>query len=177
MIKKSTTFGIEPENLRSLFNIGKDASKEDVKKGDNQKKNEILHSLLRQTLPLEKNQMDMLPAALGKLCHTIGLLAGETIFDLLQNPSTDISIIDRIKKYSKELSANTESKINHDAATAIYYAAIAHALVFHDQKITKFSYKKLETSFSRLVKEKWITRDLSVLFKIACKYSKEKSTS
>lgn len=176
MKKKSTTFGIEPKNLQSLFNIGRDTGKDNVKKGDNQNKNEMLHHLLRQALPLEKCQIDMLPAALGQLCHTIGLLAGETIFDLLQNPSTDISVIERIKKYGKGLSANAESKAEHDAATAIYYAAIAHALAFHDQRITKFSYKKLETSFSRLAKEKWITRDLSVLFKIAGKYSKEKST-
>ena len=177
MKKESTTFGVKPEQLQRLFNIGRDTKKPDSRMSGNRKKAELLSRRLSQTLPLDKSQIDMLPATLGHLCHTIGLLAGETIFDLLQSPSTDISLIRKIKRYGKEMSARAESKAEHEVAAAIYYAAIAHALAFHDLRISRFSYKKLETSFSRLVKEKWISKDLSVLFKIAGKCCREKAKS
>jgi hypothetical protein len=177
MKKESTSFGLEPEQVQRLLNIGQDTKKPDKEMSGNQKKAEMLRRWLSQTLPLDKSQTDMLPAVLGQLCHTMGLLAGETIVSLLRSSSTDVSLIERIKRYGKELSSRAESKAEHEAATALYYAAIAHALVFHDERITQFSYKKLEASFSRLVKEKWISKELSVLFKIAGKYCKEKVKS
>jgi hypothetical protein len=177
MKKESTAIGVNPEQLQRLFNIGRDTKTPDKKMGGKQKKAEMLRRWLSQTLPLDKSQTNMLPAVLGQLCHTMGVLAGETIVSLLHSPSTDISLIERIKQYGKELSSRAESKAEHEAATALYYAAIAHALVFHGERITRFSYKKLENSFSRLVKEKWISKELSVLFKIAGKYCKEKVKS
>jgi hypothetical protein len=177
MKKESTSFGLEPEQVQRLFNIGRDTKKSDKKMSVNQRKTDMLCRWLSQNLPLDKSQIDMLPAVLGHLCHTIGLLSGETILSLLQSPSTDISLIERIKRYGKDLSSRAETKAEQEVATAIYYAAIAHALAFHDLRISRFSYKKLETSFSRLVKEKWIPKELSVLFKIAGKYCREKVKS
>lgn len=177
MEKGTTTFGLDPGRVQSLFDIGRDVQKPDGKPGPKQRKAEMLRSRLSEPLPLDESQLGMLPAVLGQLCHTIGLLAGETILALLQAPSTDISLIERIKRYGKELSARAESKAEHEVATTIYYAAIAGALAYHDLRITKFSYKKLETFFSRLTKEKWISKDLSALFKVAHKCCKDKATS
>ena len=177
MKKESTAIGVKPEQLQRLFHIGRDTKKPEKKMSDKQKKAEMLRRWLSHTLPLDKSQADMLPDLLGQLCHTMGVLAGETIFSLLRSPSTDVVLIERIKQYGKELSSRAESKAEHEAATALYYAAIAHAMVFHDERITRFSYKKLQNSFSRLAKEKWISKELSVLFKIAGKYCKEKVKS
>ena len=177
MKEESAAHDINPEQLKRLFGIGRDTKNSDGRKGLSQQKADMLCRSLSQPLPLDKSQIDILPSALGQLCHSIGLLAGETINELLSNPSTDISAIERIKRYGKELSARAESKAEHDVATAFYYAAIAHALVHYDKRITRFSYGKLKTSFTRLVKEKWILKDLSVLFKAARKYSKEREKS
>jgi len=177
MKRESTTHGVKPEQLRRLFNIGWDTKKADRKENGSQHKAEMLCSSLSRTLPLDKSQIDMLSSKLGQLCHSIGLLAGETITDLLGNPSTDMSSVERIKRYSKELSAQAESKAQHEVATTIYYAAIAHALAFHGERITRFSYEQLEASFARLVKEKWIPKSLSSLFRTARKCCKEKAKS
>ena len=177
MTEESTVHGMNPEQLRRLFNIGRDVKKSVRKKDRSPQKADLLSRSLSQPLPLDKSQMDMLPSALGQLCHSIGLLAGETISDLLNNPSTDIAAIKRIKRYSKELSAQAKSTVENDVAIAIYYASIAHALVFHDRRITRFSYKRLESSFSCLVKEEWISKDLSILLKAAGKYCKKKAGS
>lgn len=177
MKEESTAHGVKPEQLRRLFNIGRDTKEPDEGMEGNQQKAEILCRSLSQTLPLDKFQMDMLPSTLSQLCHSMGMLAGETISELLSNPSTNIAAIKRIKRYSKELSAQAQSAAENDVAIAIYYASIAHALVFHNRRITRFSYEKLETSFAHLIKEKWIPKDLSNLFKAAGKCCKEKAKS
>jgi hypothetical protein len=177
MKEESTADGINPDQLRRLFNIGRDTKKSDKIKGGRHQKAEILARSLSQPLPLDKSQIDMLPSTLSQLCHSIGLLAGETISELLSNPSTDIAAIKRIKRYSKELSAQAESAAENDVAIVIYHASIAHALVFHGRRISRFSYERLESSFSCLLREDWISRDLFVLLKAAVKCCREKGRS
>lgn len=176
MKKKSTTFGLEPEQLASLLGIGSETRRLYRKSNPDQKKAEMLRRRLRGTLPLDKSQVEMLPAVLSHLCHTIGLLAGETNMDLLLNPDTDIYLIKRVKDYYKKLSRHAESEVEYETAKAVYFAAIASALVFHKLRITKFSYKNLKSLFASLLKKKWIPRDLAVLFNDARKYCKKKST-
>ena len=177
MTRESTSFGLEPEQVQRLLKIGEDTKGSDRSMNRNESKREILRRRLAVPLPLEKSQIDMLPAALSQLCHTLGLLAGESINSLVQDPATDISLILRIKQYSREFSATSESEDDREVATAIYYAAIANALAFHDSKISKFSYEKLEKAFRRLAKEKWISSELRVLFSDAHKLCKERTES
>lgn len=177
MTEPSTSFGLEPEQVERLFRIGEDTKGFQRSMSRNENKGETLRRRLAEPLPLDKSQIDMLPAVLGQLCHTIGLLAGETVLSLVLNPSTDISLIERIKQYGKGLSARAQSEDEHEIATAIYYAAIASALAFHDVRISQFSHRKLATAFSRLSREKWICGELRVLFKTARKYCQEKATS
>lgn len=49
----------------------------------------------------------------------------------------------------------------------IYYAAIVSALVFHEQKITRHSYEKLQEALTDLDEKQWIPSDLKDLFKKA----------
>ena len=175
MKKESTVHPINPEQLQRLFDIGRDVEKSDRMRDSSQQRADLLCHSLSQPLALEKSQIDMLPAALGQLCHSLGLLAGDTISQMLSNPSTDIAAIKRIKRWSKDLSTQAKSAVENDVAIAIYYASIAHALVFHKQRITRFSYEKLEGSFSCLAKEEWISKDLSVLLKTAGNYCNEKA--
>lgn len=175
MKEDTTTFGLSPAKLRSLFNIGKETKKPHRNAGTNRDKADVLRSWLAQPLPLDKSQIEMLPAVLGRLCHTIGLLADETIATLLRDPSTDIALIERVKQYGKRSSTRAKSETEYEVATAIYYAAIAHALAFHGSRITSFSYKRLQTAFCRLTRESWISDELSILFKVAAKYCRDKA--
>lgn len=175
MKEESSAPNIAPEQLKRLFSIGRDTKDSNKQKGLSYTKAEILSRLLSQPLPFDKSQIDILPSALKQLCHSIDILAGETISELLNNSSTDLSAIKKIKHYSKQLSAQAKSAAGNDVAIVIYYAAIAHALVFYERRISRFSYETLENSFSCLAEEKWISRDLSVLLRTAGKYCKEKA--
>ena len=168
---------MEPGQVQRLLKIGEDTKGSGRRMNRDEKKREMLRRQLAGALPLAKSQIDMLPAALGQLCRTLGLLAGESIVSLVQDPATDISLIERIKQYGRDLSVASDSEDEREVATTIYYAAIANAMTFHDSKISQFSYGKLEKAFSRLIKEKWISSELRVLFTKAHKVCKEKARS
>ena len=58
--------------------------------------------------------------------------------------------------------------------TTIYYAAIAAALVHHDERITKYSWETLAERFSLLAQRMWIDQDIRDLFARAAGLCREK---
>jgi hypothetical protein len=92
------------------------------------------------------------------------LLAGEPIRGLLNNPQTPITLIQKLKDYSKSLSETAKTESETDAALVLYYASIAHGILYHDAKITRFSYPNLIQSFISLTEKKWIDADCQSLF-------------
>ncbi len=97
-------------------------------------------------------------------------LVGKAIGKTLQDPEGDVTILRKVKDHGKKLSDNAEAKAEYHVANTIYYAAIASALVFHNKRITKFSYKDLRKYFRHLDKEKWIPEALRALFSRAAEY-------
>jgi hypothetical protein len=174
MDKESTTFGLNPEKLARLLKIGSDISQTDEKIDPEHKKAELLHDWLAATLPLDAALAEQLPIVIRRLCKELQPLSGEPFGKLLEDSKTNVEVLNKIKGYSKKLVTAAKSEAENDAATVVYYAAIASALFFHDQKITRFSYKDLEQSFSCLVKNSWIPMDLINLFEKASLLCKKK---
>lgn len=137
-------------------------------------KDELLHDVLTAPLPLDKEQISFLPDIISQACHNLGLLTGQTIQTFLLDKDTDIDILRRIKNYGKELICSTKSENQREVGGFLYYAAIAQALVGHDCKITSLSFRKLEYTYSRLLKENWVSHDFHPMFKIALQYCQEK---
>ena len=144
-----------------LFDLGfapeeKDASGED-------KANELLE-LLATPLPLDPATTLHMPELIQRLCQELRSVAGEPLGQLLRDPNTKISALQKVKDYAKELGSNAGSEIEHDTTLAIYYAAIASALIYHQLKITDYSYSELEKSFSLLRTHSWIPSELDTLY-------------
>lgn len=137
-----------------------------------QQKTDLLSDRLGDTLPLYYSTEQRPASKLRRLGQTIAALAGEPIGKLLQDPKTDVATIRMTKDYGRKLSANAKTEAEHHTANTIYYAAIAHALVRHDLKITKLSYEDLIESFCQLSKEDWIPKSLRDLFVEALEYCK-----
>lgn len=174
MDKEPTAFSLNPEQMAHLLSVGSDTDEVTGGTALEEKKSELLHDLLEQSLPLDSSAAKMLPDALGELRNTIGALTGEPIGRLLQNPRTDVSVIRKIKDYGKKLSMSADSEIDLETANTIYYAAIGICQVNHDLRITKFSYKDLEHSFNLLGKRSWIPKYLRDIFKKASQHCKLK---
>ena len=170
MKDKSTTYGLNPERIAELLNIAKDAESASV--DTNQDKSELIIEKLNETVPIYFSTEQNPTKKLKRLRHTIAVLSGEPIGKLLENPKTDIKLIRMIKDYGRKLSDKAESEAEHHISNTIYYAAIAHALVYHDIRITNYSYDKLMKSYDFLLEEQWIPKNLLNLFGKAIKHCK-----
>lgn len=167
MDKKSETFGLKSEELARLMKIGSDTGERSKDLATDEVKSELLRDRLGEALPPDPTITEMLPIIPEDMAQTMGLTGGEPIESILQNPRSDISAVIRVKDYYNLLSERSESKVYRDTAIAIYYAAIASSLIFHDRKITGFSYDRLERSFSSLIGKPWMSPRLITLFEKA----------
>ena len=90
-----------------------------------------------------------------------------TIGDCLLDPEATVASITALKDHARKLVKHSENEAAQEAATALYYAAIASALVRHGEKITELSAAQLLTGFARLRAEPWLPDTLHDLFEKA----------
>ena len=174
MEKESSTNGLEPKKLARLLNIGTDTGQDPSTENIEIQKQDLIRDRLSDILPLDPVVLNSLPILLKHLYKELLPLAGVTIGRLLLNPKTDISIINKIKEYSKAMVSSAESEVEEDTAVTLYYTAIASALIYHETKVTKYSYVELGQSFSSLNEKPWMLPDLKLLFNKACEVCRGK---
>ena len=150
---------LSPEALARLLAIGSDDSQE-----DDGAIAEQLRDRLAGTLPLDPDVVDCLPVILGRLSRELLPLRGQPLGKALVDQSVDLDIVRGIKAYTKKLAGRARSEPEHATAITIYFAAIAGALVFHDEKISALSYEKLDRSFATLIDKPWMAPQLVQLF-------------
>jgi hypothetical protein len=175
MDEESTQLGFEPEKLAKLWDIDEDAveGKIDAEEGNR----DFFLRLLACSLPEKPCGSESLSDIIMRLCDDNDSTASESIDKQLSDPKAQISLIQRIKDYCKEASDNAHSRMEHEAAVAVYYLALSNALVFHNRKITSHSYDYLIESFSKLIDKKWIPHDKIKLYIEACDRCFEKRKS
>lgn len=166
-IKEDKKKSLIPEQVSALLKIAEDLPSESGKVDDIQRKSELLCDLLAQPFSTHIRKSESPSATLSHIPTLVDVLSDETIKEILLNPKTELSLIKKIKVFAKQLSNSSGDKEEHDAATVIYYAAIAHALVYHEEKITSFSDNELRKAFSKLGREKWVIKSLVELFQKA----------
>jgi len=170
MDKRPTTFGLSPNKLAGLWNIGSDTDEAEKSYDTSNKKTELLRDLLSGPLPTHSPKA---VSRIKKQMHPksiINFLTDVPIEKLLNNPETDIVLLRKVKDHGKKLSGDAKSQVEYQVANTVYYAAIASALIFHDRRITTFSYKNLEGYFQSLGHENWLPEALRKFFTRACEY-------
>ncbi len=93
---------------------------------------------------------------------------------LLLAPQSDLVVLENVKDHAKELGTRAGSDIEREVALALYFAAIAAALLHHKTKISEHPWKHLEQSFRTLSRRPWIPADLLQLFTTAADHCKNK---
>jgi hypothetical protein len=136
---------------------------------DQKNHDEATAALLRQrlagVLPADRIAVEELQELLTKLDRNLLPLSGTSLLTVLLSPTTRMEALESIKGHAKRLAAReSRSPPGHDAALAIYFAAIASAVVSHGQKITTHSYEDLVRSFATLIAEPWMAPELANLF-------------
>jgi hypothetical protein len=133
-------------------------------------RSDLLINMLSSKLPVNPALFESLPDVLKPMSEELESVSGLPLGKLILDSQTSITLLTEIKDYTKQLGATAPDNIQRDSALAIYYAAIAAALVFHKERISRYSYKQLGQSFHKLCKNDWIGTDLTGLYKKAIDY-------
>jgi len=164
MQKDSSTFGLSREKLSKLWKLGEDKSYNKDDLDEEQKKAELLKEQLAKSLPLDAGMQHLLPKVFTVVCEKFSPFTGCSYKDLLLDQKSEPLILETIKDFHKEQAESAPSELEQEIASIVYYTAIASALVYHDVKITKLSYKNLSQSFNELRVSNWLFSDLKNLF-------------
>ena len=160
----TSTFGLCPQRLAKLMTAGAPDEAALSQPPAPQAAAELLRSRLAGPLHFEKYCVDSLPAILNRPCLELQPIANWPLGEVLWDPTTPLANLETLKHYGKGLSCRWDEGPEHVVAVAIYFAAIAAALVSHGRKITTRSYPDLADSLRMLMDDRWITPQLTKLF-------------
>ena len=167
MRKRINTFGLGTQEISQLLRVASEEMPEVSRTAEKDDMGAALRERLAEHLPPDAPALKSLPEQLGDLKTMIATLASETLSELLADSKTPIEAFIAVKDHAKRWSKTAQSQASHHSANALYYAAIAGALVFRQQKITKFADEDLRQSFTQLRDTKWIPGKLRRLFDAA----------
>jgi len=173
MEDEPTTYGLSHEKLARLWKVGDDPPMDRDGPSKEQTRAELLCDRLAEPLPFDPTAARTLPTTLSYVLEQFTPFVNCSVGALLLDPDTDPSVIWQIKEQYREKAESCPSEVERQVATVIYYAAIASALLCHEEtlfrenRITLFSFRELEAYFSQLLDIRWLTPDLISLFKRA----------
>ena len=124
----------------------------------------LLREQLRSPITTEQFALASLEKPAAGVSQEVLPLAGP-VNKLLFSPNTELMALLTLKNCAKKLTARLQrGSVEYDTMLAIYFAAIASALVFHHQKISMHSEEALALAFVRFKEKLWMTRELAELF-------------
>ena len=173
MGEEAKDLGSEPEQLARLLSLGLEGEDQD-EGASQQAKADLLRARLAGILPPETAAADELQAIVGRIRKELLPLGGKSLAEALLDPESGLAVFQKIKDYAKTLSARKTSEVEHSVAVAIYFAAIAGALLRHDKRITSRSYPALVEAFDTLIEKRWMTPELARCFAEARRYCRKK---
>jgi len=126
------------------------------------KQKERLAELLLNTLPVPPVVIDQLPDNLVEVFLDLRSVAGEPLGKLLANPKADLAHLQKIKDYAKE--QGVDHPEDQEEYLIVYYAAIAGAMVYHQEKMSQYNWRELEKAFDSLCEKDWLPKAFRLLF-------------
>ena len=154
---------LRPDQLASLMEVGAGRRRVDARE-DQPAADELATMLYEEVLP-DDSHPNSPRVVLGRPCDELRSYC--TIAELLFASALDLIALTALKDYAKRLPERKPSGSTKAVATAIYYAAIAAALVSRNEKITEHGYEDLAAYFAELANKPWMTADLRALFEKA----------
>ncbi len=156
-------WALNDEQKTRLLNLALERNAPAAAANEDEQRADLLRDILRCALPRETPAPG---AAVGSRPCSGGLcpVAGPPLGELLQDRGTDLVVLRRIKEYARALGENTKSGIERDVFLAVYFAAIAAALVSHQERITEHPYEDLTQFFRRYAQAAWMPSGLKGLW-------------
>ena len=168
-MKKKSFLDLHKDTLYDLLKLCAEAEACDKQVDPDRLRCEQLEDLLSGPLPETQSMRTSHSDHLGSVCDLSGLSASVSLRDLILDPDTDLQILQRIRKHGKTVIRQAETALDRETGGILYHAAIASALVLHNQRISKLAHDDMITAFTALAEASWLPTDMKRLFKQAVK--------
>ena len=176
MAKKST-FGLTPAQLGRLLAVSARTVDSADAMVEDQAKEKLLQEHLSRRLSDALSSPEVLPSGTEPpVAETVKLPDG-SLKEALLDPQCDLAVLRTIKDHNKRLSAMVASGSQTLITATLYYAAVAAALVYQNQRISQYSHEDLAERFLALTQRSWIDRDLRGLFARAAALCRQTRTN
>ncbi|MBL7188459.1 MAG: hypothetical protein ISS70_19200 [Phycisphaerae bacterium] len=171
MNAKKTTFGADPQRMADMLATGTDADSGDLTPDETRE--ELLGRRLAGSLPPTPKQANDLAVFVGEFQELLPL-QGRALGEVILDEETELDVLVEIKEYGKTLSTAIDSEADREVGLTIYYAAIAGGILFHDQRITSYSFAVLANALEAFVEKRWMNPKLARHFAKARKACRKK---
>ena len=149
-----------PDQLARLLNLGL-VDEDMLNRPDSQHLTGALEARLAGPLPMRAEAIELIPVLLGQVKEQLLPCRGQPVGELLFDAESSEADLLAIQDYGKRLAAIKDNHACHFAGVAIYYAAIASALLFLGTRITSYDDEALALAFGKLVEKPWMPMALS----------------
>jgi len=150
-----STFELDSRQLASLLEMAQCTS------GD------LLNELLVRIVSLDPADADSVPAVTGSPGDALDGCTGRTVREVLLDPATGVAALAALKDYAKCIVRRARTEAERAAGTALYYAAIAAALVSHNERVTEYSPQKLADGLAGMSGRDWLPPEIKALLDAA----------
>lgn len=164
---EESTFGLKREQLAELFSLALDDGETADAVCNDEKIADLLRDQFSAQMPKGSFPSDSILMMMGRMGLDVSSLGGKSLGDVLLDRQCDMDLLLAVKDCGKRLSRTLTAEAKKVIATTIYYAAIAGALLYHDKKITGYSYLELGKSLDKLIEKKWMTPELAEMLSLA----------
>jgi hypothetical protein len=156
---------LDSDHRTRLLKIGlSTSSSKDYEVEPDEKRTDTLYQILTSTLPLAQDMKASIPDLITGQIQDLVSISGQPMGELIQDPKTDLLSLRRVKEHCKQSGTAADSKEEQDAFMAVYFAAIASALLFHDTKLSHHKDEDLCSFFDSFAKKPWVLEELRTLF-------------
>ena len=168
MNEEPTTFGLSRDKIIRILQIQAEKDQQEQEPASEEDKADLLEVELGRPLPCARH------SGLGPSegptadCLARAETSPVTIGEALWSPLTPTSVLKWLKAFGRTFFSEGESERTREVGLAIYYGAIASAIVSHDVRITRLSYTELHRSFAILAEKSWVPLRLRRVFSDAC---------
>ena len=159
------SFRLDSDQRTHLLKMGLGASpsaNDDLE--PDEKRTDYLYQILIGTLPLAREVKTTLPDLITGQVQDLVSISGRPLGELIQDPQTDLTTLKGVKEHCKQQGAKSSPQEEQDAFMAVYFAAIACALVYYGERISQHSTKNLRHFFDTYANKTWVLAELKPLF-------------
>jgi len=164
---KKSTFGLTPAQLGRLLAVSAWTADSADTVMEDEANARLLQEYLNRRLADEPSLVEEWRSGTNLPAAGIQPLLNRSFKETLLDPHCDLAVLKIVKDHSKRLSARVASGSQALIAATVYYGAVASAMVYHDQRISRYTYENLGARFLALTQRSWVDRELRELFTLA----------